>query len=69
MDTLFGVLIMKEKIEACFNRLQGLDIKPTLTNMETLVQTLYDLRDVYNELERMEQDGRAAVDSCERDNH
>lgn len=41
---------MKEKIEACFNRLQGLEIKPTLSNMEILVQTLYDLRDVYNEL-------------------
>lgn len=60
---------MKEKIEACFNRLQGLDIKPTLTNMEALVQTLYDLRAVYNELERNEQDGRAAVDSEGRDNH
>ena len=41
---------MKEKIEACFNRLQTLDIKPTLTNMETLVQTLYDLKDIYNSL-------------------
>lgn len=60
---------MKEKIEACFNRLQGLDIKPTLTNMETLVQTLYELREVFNELERMEQDGRSAVDSSERDGH
>lgn len=60
---------MKEKIEACFNRLQGLDIKPTLNNMETLVQTLYDLREVYNELERIESDGRTAVDSDGRDNH
>ena len=42
--------MMKEKLEACFNRLQELEIKPTLTNMELLVQTLYDLRDVYNEL-------------------
>ena len=54
---------MKEKIEACFNRLQCLEITPTLSNMEKLVQTLYDLRDVYNELERMEQDGRAKVDT------
>ena len=41
---------MREKIEACFERLQNLDIKPTLSNMEILIQTLYDLRDVYNEL-------------------
>lgn len=60
---------MKEKIEACFDRLQKLDIKPTLTNMESLIQTLYDLRDVYNELGRMEKDGRTAVDSDGRDNH
>jgi hypothetical protein len=60
---------MKEKIEACFNRLQGLDIKPTLTNMETLVQTMYDLRDVYNELERMERDGRAAANTEGREDN
>ena len=41
---------MLEKIESCFSRLQNLDIKPTLSNMEILIQTLYDLRDVYNEL-------------------
>ena len=52
---------MKEKIEACFNRLQELDIKPTLTNMEKLVQTLYDLRDLYNELEEAEH-GRTESD-------
>ena len=53
---------MKEKIEACFERLQKLDIKPTLSNMELLVQTLYDLRDVYQSLEKEgEQD---ASDSC-----
>lgn len=33
-------------------RLQNLDIKPTLQNMEILVQTLYDLRSVYNELKK-----------------
>lgn len=41
---------MKEKIEACFDRLQNLDIVPTMTNMEKLLQTLYDLRDVYKML-------------------
>lgn len=53
---------MREKLRDCFERLQNLDIKPTLKNMEALVQTLYDLRDVYQELERMENDDRAAAD-------
>ena len=56
------------KLEACFSRLQDLDIKPTLTNMEKLVQTLYDLREVYNELKerdndvRSDSEGRAKAD-------
>ena len=41
---------MREKIEQCFERLQRLDIPPTKENMEKLLATLYDLRDVYNEL-------------------
>lgn len=54
---------MKEKIEACFKRIQTLAIQPTLENMEKLVQTLYDLRDVYNELNKEgEEDGRTAAD-------
>ena len=59
---------MKEKIAACFERLQGLDIQPTLPNMEKLVQTLYDLRDVYEKLGG-EDDGRPGSDSCGRDDH
>ena len=59
--------MMKEKIEACFERLQGLDIKPTQSNMERLLQTLYDLRDVYAEIEKLNkegaEDGRATSDS------
>ena len=54
---------MKEKLEAVFDRLQTLDIKPTLTNMETLVQCLYDLRDVYDILTKEEEDGRKQIDS------
>lgn len=45
---------MVEKVESCFNRLQTLEIKATLSNMETLVQTLYDLREIYQELARDE---------------
>ena len=53
-----------EKINACFERLQTLDITPTLNNMEKLVQTLYDLRDAYNEIERKgNEDGRQTVDT------
>ena len=54
---------MKEKISACFDRLQTLDIKPTVGNLEAILQTLYDLREVYNELERIEENGRTAVGS------
>ena len=45
---------MKDKIRDCFDRLQGLAIAPTLDNMEKLLQTLYDLREVYAELEKKE---------------
>lgn len=45
---------MKEKLTACFDRLQTLDIAPTLGNMEKLVQTLYDLQEVYRELTEKE---------------
>lgn len=57
--------MMLEKLEACFLRLQELDIKPTLNNMESLLQTLYDLRGIYNELKARENDGtedRTAAD-------
>ena len=52
-----------EKIESCFRQLQSLDIKPTLTNMETLLQCLYDLRDAYNELKKGEGNDRKTGDS------
>jgi len=53
---------MKEKLEACFNRLQTLDIRPTLENMEKLVKTLYDLREIYNRLEEEPDDGGDEAD-------
>lgn len=43
---------MKEKLEACFLRLQKLDITPTLANMEILLQTLYDLKEIYREIDK-----------------
>ena len=56
-------MIMLNKLEGCFERLQALDIKPTLDNMEKLLQTLYDLRDIYNELKKGAENGRAATDN------
>ena len=53
---------MREKIEACFKRLQTLSILPTRDNMEKLLQTLYDLEEVYNKLKEDEGDGRPAAD-------
>ena len=41
---------MRETIEACYTRLQTLNIQPTKTNMEKLLQTLYDLKEVYDEM-------------------
>ena len=54
---------MKELLERCFDRLQTLEVKPTLHNMETLLQTLYDLREIYNELKGGDDDGRKTADS------
>ena len=60
---------IKEKINDVYTRLQNLDIRPTKTNMETLLQSLYDLREVYNEITTKEDaenagtEGRPAVDS------
>lgn len=49
---------MEEKIIRCFDRLQELELKPTVSNMEKLLQTLYDLRDIYNEIKGGDKDGR-----------
>lgn len=45
-----NVEMMKAKLDACFKRLQTLDIQPTKDNMEALLQTLYDMQEVYKEL-------------------
>lgn len=60
---------MKDKLNEVYERLQTLDIMPTKANMEKLLQSLYDLRDIYNELERMEaNNGGKAADPGRRDN-
>lgn len=43
------------KIGKAYERLQTLDIMPTRKNMEILLQTLYDLKDVYKKMEEEEQ--------------
>ena len=59
--------MMKEKIKNCFDRLQRLNIAPSQGNMEILLQTLYDLKEVYQEL-GVKEDGRPAADSEGRNN-
>jgi hypothetical protein len=58
---------MTEKLEKCFARLQNLDIKPTQANMETLLQTLYDLRDIYKELVKLEKEEGAEDEGAQTD--
>ena len=43
-----------EKLSASFERLQGLKIQPTVTNMESLLQSLYDIREAYDKIKEME---------------
>ena len=52
---------MPEKLNAAFQRLQTLGIQPTLENLQKLLQSLYDIREVYDELMKMkgaETDGK-----------
>ena len=59
---------MKAKLGAAYERLQTLDITPTLSNMEKLIQSLYDLKDIFNELEKEGAgDGRSETDPDGRD--
>ena len=47
-----------EILDLCYTRLQGLQIKATRDNMETLLQTLYDLRHINEKLKEGQNDGR-----------
>ena len=60
---------MREKLKECFERLQGLKIDPTIDNMEILLQTLYDLRKIYNELGEDDEHGRPEAGAGGRDDH
>ena len=53
------VAVFKDKLEASFNRLQKLAIKSTLPNMELLTASLYDIRDVFQELDKEEKEDAA----------
>ena len=57
LDELLG------KLDNCFTRLQDLDIKPTKHNMEIVLQTLYDMQEVYNGIKEGAENGRAAADT------
>lgn len=54
-----------EKLMASFDRLQGIQIQATIPNMEKLLQTLYDLRDIYNGLNKEGDDGGRKTDTPE----
>ena len=51
-----------EKLEAAFARLQSLEITPTVTNMEKLLQSLYDIRKAY-EIIKEDENGRSQADT------
>ena len=51
---------MLKKLDICFDRLQNLDVRPTEHNMSVLLQTLYDLRDVYQYIKGGDGVGRSA---------
>lgn len=54
--------MMKEKLNEVYKRLQTLNLPPTQGNLETMLQCLYDLKSIYNELEAKEAgaDGQTA---------
>ena len=54
---------MIEKLKNSFERLQTLDIQPTVTNQEKLLSTLYDLREVYHELRKREEEENAGTEN------
>lgn len=64
-----GMEEILSKLNAIYERLQKLDILPTRTNMEKLLQTLYDIREVFNQLKEAEKNDRTTADPERRDDH
>ena len=53
---------MCNKLESAFNRLQSMAFAPTVGNLETMLKSLYDIREVYQELKKEgADDGRQTV--------
>ena len=51
-----------DTLNACYERLQTLQLSPTRHNMETLLQTLYDLQHIHTKLTEGGNDGRTEID-------
>ena len=47
---------MKEKIEKCYDQLQTVTIMATKKNLETMLNALYELEDIYKQMTKGEAD-------------
>lgn len=56
---------MKEKINACFEALKELDIKPTPNNVSILAGVYDNLRSVYSDLVKKEKEGESVASDSE----
>lgn len=57
---------MLEKLDKSHSRLQNLAIQPTKSNMEILLQTLYDISEVYKGLkEIIEKENKGGDDNVQ----
>ena len=55
---------MKEKLEECFNALQGLDMKPTPGNVSIMDGVYALMKEIYKELEGLEDAGKDGSEAC-----
>ena len=63
MDEIF------ELLNLCYTRLQGLQITATRDNMETLLQTLYDLRHINEKLEKLKEGQKDGTEDGRTENN
>ena len=56
---------MCRKLESVYDRLQSMAFAPTVGNLETMLKSLYDIREVYQELNKKEgaDDGRQTANT------